>query len=62
MNIETLKEALKLLREEDELKIVDANIPDVSYHIVEGIFTHDDRKCKRCLTLSVERTMEYKHD
>lgn len=62
MNIETLKTALQFLRNEDELKIIDKDRPFMQYHIVEGISTFDEIRRKRCLTLEVERIMEYKHE
>lgn len=62
MNIETLKTALQFLRNEDELKIIDKDRPFMQYHIVECISTFDELRRKRCLTLEVERTREYKHE
>ena len=62
MNIETLKTALQFLRNEDELKIIDKDRPFMQYHIVEGISTFDELRRKRCLTLEIERTREYKHE
>lgn len=62
MTIETLKTALQFLRNEDKLIIIDKDRPFMQYHIVEAISTFDELKRKRCLTLEVERTMEYKHD
>lgn len=62
MTIETLKMALNFLRNEDELKIIDKNRPFMQYHIVEAVSTFDELRRKRCLTLEVERTREYKHE
>lgn len=62
MNIETLKTALQFLRNEDKLKIIDKDRPFMQYHIVECISTFDELRRKRCLTLEVERTREYKHE
>lgn len=62
MNIETLKTALQFLRNEDELKIIDKDRPFMKYHIVEVVSTFDELRRKRCITLEVERTREYKHE
>ena len=62
MTIETFKMALNFLRNEDELKIIDKDRPFMKYHIVECISTFDELKRKRCLTIEVERTREYKHE
>nr|DAE91944.1 MAG TPA: hypothetical protein [Siphoviridae sp. ctwNf2] len=62
MKIKTLKEIFELLSDEDELKIIDIDRPNTSYHIVECISTFDELRCKRYLTIEVERTREYKHE
>lgn len=62
MKIENLKKVFELLNEEDELKIIDIARPNTSYHIVECISTFDELRHKKCLTIEVERTREYKHD
>lgn len=62
MNIEILKTALQFLRNEDELKIIVKDRPFMQYHIVEAVSTFDELRRKRCLTLEVERTREYKHE
>lgn len=62
MKIENLKKVFELLEEEDELKIIDIDRPNTSYHIVECISTFDELRCKRCLTIEVERIREYKHE
>lgn len=62
MKIENLKKVFELLDAEDELKIIDIDSPDTSYHIVECISTFDELRHKKCLTIEVGRTMEYKHD
>ena len=62
MTIETLKTALQFLRNEDKLIIIDKDRPFMRYHIVEAVSTFDELRRKRCLTLEVERTREYKHD
>lgn len=62
MKIEKLKKVFELLENEDELKIIDIDRPNTSYHIVEYISTFDELRHKKCLTIEVERTREYKHD
>lgn len=62
MKVENLKKVFELLENEDELKIIDIDRPNTSYHIVECISTFDELRHKKCLTIEVERTREYKHD
>lgn len=62
MKIENLKEVFELLENEDELKIIDIDRPNTSYHIVKCVSTFDELRRKKCLTIEVERIREYKHD
>lgn len=62
MKIENLKKVFELLENEDELKIIDIDRPNTSYHIVECISTFDELKNKKRLTIEVERIREYKHE
>ena len=62
MKIENLKKVFELLEAEDELKIIDKDRPNTSYHIVECISTFDELRYKKCLTIEVERIREYKHE